>query len=140
MLRNKDFENLVTIGMRGEADSKLLPENATMADNINVVKEAILAQHSILKETVNEDLTQIPRVLAIYKEVEDYYYGDETCEGLKDWDELSDVTFLLSDDNWGNTRGLPTEEERKHPGGFGMYYHFDYHGDPISYEWQNSRF
>lgn len=138
MLRNKDFENLVTIGMRGEADSKLLPENATMADNINVVKEAILAQHSILKETVNEDLTQIPRVLAIYKEVEDYYYGDETCEGLKDWDELSDVTFLLSDDNWGNTRGLPTEEERKHPGGFGMYYHFDYHGGPISYEWQNT--
>ncbi len=138
MLRNRNFENLVTIGMRGEADSKLLPENATMADNINVVKEAILAQHKILKETVNEDLSQIPRVLAIYKEVEDYYYGDETCEGLKDWDELEDVTFLLSDDNWGNTRGLPTEEERKHPGGFGMYYHFDYHGGPISYEWQNT--
>ena len=138
MLRNRDFENLVTIGMRGEADSKLLPENATMADNINVVKEAILAQHKILRETVNEDLTKIPRVLAIYKEVEDYYYGDETCEGLKDWDELFDVTFLLSDDNWGNTRGLPTEEERMHPGGFGMYYHFDYHGGPISYEWQNT--
>lgn len=138
MLRNKDFENLVTIGMRGEADSKLLPENATMADNINVVKEAILAQHKILREVVNKDLKQIPRVLAIYKEVEDYYYGDETCEGLKDWDELKNVTFLLSDDNWGNTRGLPTEEERKHPGGFGMYYHFDYHGGPISYEWQNT--
>ena len=91
MLRNRNFENLVTIGMRGEADSKLLPENATMADNINVVKEAILAQHKILKETVNEDLSQIPRVLAIYKEVEDYYYGDETCEGLKNWQTVSEL-------------------------------------------------
>ncbi len=138
MLRNKDFENLITIGMRGEADSKLLGEDATMADNIKVVKDAILVQHKILKETVDEDLTKVPRVLAIYKEVEDYYYGDETCEGLKDWDELKDVIFLLSDDNWANTRGLPKEEERSHPGGYGMYYHFDYHGGPISYEWQNT--
>ncbi|MCR5800230.1 MAG: glycosyl hydrolase 115 family protein [Lachnospiraceae bacterium] len=138
ILRNRDFENLVTIGMRGEADSKLLGENATMADNIKVVKDAILTQHEILREYVNEDLCKIPRVLAIYKEVEDYYYGDETCEGLKDWDELKDVIFLLSDDNWANTRGLPTGEERKHPGGYGMYYHFDYHGGPYSYEWQNT--
>jgi len=138
MLRNREFENLVTIGMRGEADSKLLGEDATMADNIQVVKDAILAQHEILRKTVNEDLTQIPRVLAIYKEVEDYYYGDETCEGLKDWEELKDVIFLLSDDNWANTRGLPMETERNHPGGYGMYYHFDYHGGPISYEWQGT--
>ena len=138
LLRNRKFENLITIGMRGEADSKLLGEDATMADNIKVVKDAILAQHELLKECINEDLTKIPRVLAIYKEVEDYYYGDETCEGLKDWDELKDVIFLLSDDNWANTRGLPKEEERDHPGGYGMYYHFDYHGGPISYEWQNT--
>ncbi|MBP5746110.1 MAG: glycosyl hydrolase 115 family protein, partial [Lachnospiraceae bacterium] len=138
LLRNKKFENLITIGMRGEADSKLLGEDATMADNIKVIKDAILTQHKLLKECVNEDLTKIPRVLAIYKEVEDYYYGDETCEGLKDWDELKDVIFLLSDDNWANTRGLPKQEEREHPGGYGMYYHFDYHGGPISYEWQNT--
>jgi hypothetical protein len=76
-------------------------------------------------------------MLAIYKEVEDYYYGDETCEGLKDWAELEDAIFLLSDDNHGNLRNLPTEAERNHPGGYGMYYHFDYHGAPISYEWTN---
>lgn len=136
--RNKDFESLVTIGMRGEADSKLLPENATMADNIKVVMDAINAQNKILKEHMNEDLKSIPRVLAIYKEVEDYYYGDKTAKGLKDYEELSDVIFLLSDDNWANTRGLPTLSERNHKGGYGMYYHFDYHGDPISYEWQNT--
>ncbi|SFB72897.1 glycosyl hydrolase 115 family protein [Butyrivibrio sp. YAB3001] len=137
VIRNKEFENVYTIGMRGEADSKLLPEDATMKDNIEVVKKAILAQDEILKKYISDDLTKVPRMLAIYKEVEDYYYGDETCEGLKDWDELKDTIFLLSDDNHGNLRNLPTEAERKHPGGFGMYYHFDYHGAPISYEWTN---
>ncbi len=136
-LRNKDFENVFTIGMRGEADSKLLSEDATMKDNIEVVKKAIRAQNSILKKYVSEDLKAVPRMLAIYKEVEDYYYGDSTCEGLKDWDELENVIFLLSDDNHGNLRNLPTEAERKHAGGYGMYYHFDYHGAPISYEWTN---
>ena len=29
VIRNKDFENLITIGMRGEADSMLLPEDAS---------------------------------------------------------------------------------------------------------------
>lgn len=152
--RNKDFESVITIGMRGEADSKLLPEDATMKDNIEVVKKAILAQDKILfdqfKDGNNiytkaaeteadyaEVLKNVPRMLAIYKEVEDYYYGDETCQGLKDWDELKDTIFLLSDDNHGNLRNLPTEKERQHPGGYGMYYHFDYHGAPISYEWTN---
>ncbi|WP_029231111.1 glycosyl hydrolase 115 family protein [Butyrivibrio sp. VCB2006] len=137
VLRNKDFESVITIGMRGEADSKLLPEDATMKDNIEVVKKAILAQDEILREHISEDYKAVPRMLAIYKEVEDYYYGDETCEGLKDWDELKDAIFLLSDDNHGNLRNLPTEAEKQHPGGYGMYYHFDYHGAPISYEWTN---
>lgn len=136
--RNKNFENVITIGMRGESDSKLLPEDATMADNVAVLKEAILAQHKILREKMDKPLNEVPRMLAIYKEVEQYYYGDSTCQGLKDWEELEDVIFLLSDDNHGNLRALPTEEERKHPGGFGMYYHVDYHGGPISYEWVNS--
>lgn len=135
--RNKEFESVITIGMRGEADSKLLPEDATMADNIEVVKKAILAQDKILREKISDDFTKVPRMLAIYKEVEDYYYGDDTCQGLKDWDELKDAIFLLSDDNHGNLRNLPTESERNHPGGYGMYYHFDYHGAPISYEWTN---
>lgn len=138
ILRNKPFENVVTIGMRGENDSKLLPPDATLRDNIEVIKRAIRAQHGLLKKHIAADLRQVPRMLAIYKEVEDYYFGDETCEGLVAWEELSDVIFLLSDDNYGNVRALPTAESRKHPGGYGMYYHFDYHGAPVSYEWQNT--
>lgn len=136
--RNREFENLITIGMRGENDSKLLSEDATLADNIEVIKNAIRAQHELIRKYVNSDLKQVPRMLAVYKEVEDYYYGSGDCPGLKEWEELDDVILMLCDDNFGNTRGLPTEGERKHPGGYGMYYHFDYHGGPISYEWQNS--
>ncbi|MBE5845348.1 MAG: alpha-glucuronidase [Butyrivibrio sp.] len=137
VIRNKDFENVITIGMRGESDSKLMPEDATLKDNIDVIKKAITAQDDILRDQISPDLKEVTRMLAIYKEVEDYYYGDENTEGLKDWDELKDVIFLLSDDNHGHVRALPTKEEAKHPGGFGMYYHFDYHGAPISYEWVN---
>lgn len=138
ILRNKPFENVITIGMRGESDSMLLPEDAGLADNVQVIKDAIVAQHALLREYMDKDLKDIPRMLAIYKEVEDYYYGDATCEGLKGWEELDDVILLLCEDNFGNTRGLPDETDRKHPGGYGMYYHFDYHGGPISYEWQNT--
>lgn len=138
ILRNKPFENVITIGMRGECDSKLLPEDAGLKDNIQVIKEAILTQHELLRKYIDPDLKKIPRMLAIYKEVEEYYYGDETCEGLKGWEELDDVILMLCEDNFGNTRGLPNAADRKHPGGYGMYYHFDYHGAPVSYEWQNS--
>lgn len=133
--RNRPFENVITIGMRGENDSKLLPQDATLADNIAVLQDAIRTQHGLLRELVDPDLKKVPRMLAIYKEVEDYYFGDADTPGLADWEELSDVIFLLSDDNWGNLRSLPCGKD--HPGGYGMYYHFDYHGGPISYEWVN---
>lgn len=137
ILRNKPFENLITVGMRGESDSLLLSEDATLEENIQVIRDAILTQHALLRTYINEDLSKVPRMLAIYKEVENYYYGDDTCKGLKGWEELDDVILMLCEDNFGNTRGLPSFADAPHPGGYGMYYHFDYHGGPISYEWQN---
>lgn len=138
VLRNRGFENVYTIGMRGECDSRLMGDNATLEDNINVIKDAIRTQHKILRENVECDLTRVPRMLAIYKEVEDYYYGDENTPGLREWKELDDVIFMLCEDNFGNMRGLPEPRDlAHHHGGYGMYYHFDYHGAPISYEWVN---
>ena len=49
-----------------------------------------------------------------------------------------DVTLLWAEDNWGNIRRLPHAEERKRSGGAGIYYHFDYHGGPRSYQWLNT--
>ena len=72
----------------------------------------------------------MPQVWALYKEVQTYYE-----EGLRVPD---DVTLLWSDDNWGNLRRLPTAEERKRPGGAGIYYHFDYVDGPRNYKWLNT--
>ena len=55
-----------------------------------------------------------------------------------DWDELDNVICMLCEDNFGQMRTLPTPEVRNRKGGWGMYYHFDYHGGPISYEWVDS--
>ncbi len=133
--RNKNHKSLITMGMRGERDSKLLGENATLKDNIDLLKKTIIDQKKILADN---GLADAPKVLALYKEVEDYYHGDEHTEGLSGWDGLDDMMLLLSDDNYGNTRTLPTAENRHRKGGWGLYYHFDYHGSPISYEWVNS--
>lgn len=136
--RNGKFENVVTMGMRGERDSEVLGREATLQDNIDYLKDVITVQNNLIKETISEDLNSVPRMLAIYKEVEQYFYGDETAEGLRYWSELDGITCMLCDDNFGNMRKLPEEFEKNRKGGWGMYYHFDYHGDPISYEWVNS--
>lgn len=136
--RSGKYQHLITIGMRGERDSSMLGPNATLKDNIDLLKDIITKQRQLIGEYVNEDVDSVPQLLALYKEVEAYFYGDENTEGLKEWKELENVIFMLCEDNFGHMRTLPTEEMRAHKGGFGMYYHFDYHGGPVSYEWMPS--
>ena len=138
MLERGGFDSIVTVGMRGEADTKIMGENATLKDNIDLLKDVITCQHKLIAEAEEKYNKKFPKLLALYKEVEPFYYGDETTEGLCDWDGLDDVTLMLCEDNHGYMRTLPDEKMKNHPAGFGMYYHVDYHGDPISYEWINS--
>ena len=133
--RSGSYENIITIGMRGERDSTMLEENSTLEDNISLLKTIITNQRRLIKEHVPRKATQL---LALYKEVEAYFYGDGTTQGLKDWEELKDVLFLLCEDNHGHLRTVPPRDLVSHPGGWGMYYHFDYHGGPVSYEWVDS--
>lgn len=135
--RSGKYENIITIGMRGERDSSMLGENATVEENVSLLKRIIRTQRELIAKHVG-DPAQVPQMLALYKEVEAYFYGDEQTEGLKDWEELEDVICMLCEDNFGHMRTLPTEQMRKRRGGFGMYYHLDYHGSPISYEWVDS--
>lgn len=137
ILRNKDYESIITIGMRGENDSLLMGRDASIQDNIDVLKRAITVQNRLIKEHINPDLKAVPRMMAIYKEVEDFYFGIEGTKGLKGFAELEDVILLYSDDNYGNLRAIPDLNEKPHSGGLGIYYHFDYHGAPYSYEWLN---
>ena len=137
--RSGKFENVITVGMRGEADTAIL-KNATLADNIQLLRDVLKTQNSLIRKYVNPDLQKVPRMLALYKEVEPYFYGDKHTKGLMDDPELEGVTLMLCDDNHGNLRTVPTEKMRSHNGGYGMYYHFDYHGSPYSYEWFNTNY
>lgn len=135
--RSGKFENVITVGMRGEADTAIM-QNATLADNINLLRDVLKTQNNLIRQYVNPDLQKVPRMLALYKEVEPYFYGDKKTPGLMDSPELEGVTLMLCDDNHGNLRTVPTEKMRSHNGGYGMYYHFDYHGSPYSFEWVNT--
>ena len=134
------YENMITIGMRGERDSALLGENSPVKNNVALLKEIISAQRSLIRnlEQQGQIRENAPQMLAVYKEVEEYYYGNEKIEGLYRWDGLNGVICMLSDDNFGHLRTLPTKKMREHEGGYGMYYHLDYHGGPVSYEWIDS--
>ena len=66
---NGKYENVITIGMRGDGDTSMLPEGSSVQENIDLLKEVILDQKSILKEN---GLENTPTLLALYKEVEEY--------------------------------------------------------------------
>ncbi|HEY4009252.1 MAG TPA: glycosyl hydrolase 115 family protein [Acidobacteriaceae bacterium] len=125
MERDKNYEEVVTLGMRGHGDTPMSADA-----NTQLLEKIVADQRQILRETVNPDVTKVPQVWALYKEVQGYYE-----KGMRVPD---DVTLLWSDDNWGDLRRLPTEEERKRSGGAGIYYHFDYVGGPRSYKWLNT--
>ncbi|HEX9048817.1 MAG TPA: glycosyl hydrolase 115 family protein [Verrucomicrobiae bacterium] len=121
--RNKNFESIVTLGLRAENDS-----GAELGKDLT--ERIIGVQRSILAEEVNPDLAKVPQLWCLYKEVQGYY-----SEGLRVPD---DVTLLWAEDNWGDVRRLPSAAERQRSGGAGIYYHFDYHGSPRNYQWINT--
>ncbi len=140
--RSGQYEHLITIGMRGEADSAMLGEDSGLRANIEYLKDVITTQEALIREHAGPKSADLPRVLALYKEVEPFFYGNETVQGLKDWDGLTNTVCMLCEDNHGFMRSLPTPEMtaslQKRGCGWGMYYHVDYHGGPTSYEWMPS--
>ncbi|MCF7802956.1 MAG: glycosyl hydrolase 115 family protein [Candidatus Marinimicrobia bacterium] len=123
--RMNDYESIVTLGMRGDGDEPM-SEDA----NIALLKRIVSDQREIIREVTGEDITEIPQVWALYKEVQKYY-----DDGMRVPD---DVTLLFADDNWGNVRRLPEADAEPREGGYGMYYHFDYVGGPRNYKWLNT--
>ncbi|MCW8125866.1 glycosyl hydrolase 115 family protein [Microbulbifer halophilus] len=123
--RNRPYGSIYTLGMRGQEDTPMSEEQ-----NIDLLETIVDDQREILKDVFDDrDITQVPQVWALYKEVQGYYE-----DGMRVPD---DVTLLWADDNWGNIRRLPTPDERDRSGGAGVYYHFDYVGGPRSYRWMN---
>ena len=122
--RNAAYESTVTLGMRGDGDLPM-----SQSANTALLERIVVDQRQILAKRMGPDISAVPQVWALYKEVQEYYE-----KGMRVPD---DVTLLWCDDNWGNVRRLPTPEERRRSGGAGIYYHFDYVGGPRSYKWLN---
>ena len=118
-------EKIVTVGMRGDGDEPMSRETATA-----LLEKIVKDQREIIADVTGKPANETPQLWALYKEVQEYYE-----KGMRVPD---DVTLLLCDDNWGNIRKLPAVDENSRNGGYGIYYHFDYVGDPRNYKWLNT--
>jgi hypothetical protein len=118
-------ESVVTLAMRGDGDEAMSP-----TANVSLLQKIVKDQRTILADITGKDVTTIPQVWALYKEVQEYY-----DKGMRVPD---DVTLLLCDDNWGNIRKLPKLTDPPRSGGYGIYYHYDYVGGPRNYKWLNT--
>lgn len=122
--RAKDWESVITVGMRGDGD-----EAMEDSGNITLMEKIVADQREIISDVTGKPASETPQVWALYKEVQDYY-----DMGMQVPD---DITLMFCDDNWGNVRKLPKLDAAPRKGGYGMYYHFDYVGGPRNSKWIN---
>ncbi|KAK6434988.1 hypothetical protein LTR95_008823 [Oleoguttula sp. CCFEE 5521] len=127
--RAKPYETVLTMGMRGSGDTAL-----TASDETGLLENVVANQTQILEDIWGTEAVSnpdaVPQLWCLYKEVQGYY---EKGMRVPDW-----ITLLWTDDNWGNIRRLPVGNETQRSGGAGVYYHFDYVGDPRDYKWINT--
>ncbi|CAN8104506.1 unnamed protein product [Discula destructiva] len=120
--------SLWTVGMRGTGDTAI--EGLGTSAIVSMLTTLVGNQRQIISEGLGIGIETVPQMWCLYKEVQSYIF-----EGLEVPD---DVTLLWADDNWGNVRRLPLANETNRVGGAGVYYHFDYVGDPRNYKWINT--
>lgn len=124
--RNGQFENVYTVGMRGQHDSGLEATGNAQV-KARLVEKIISDQQALLQKYVNPDLAKVPQVIWLYKESIALYRA-----GMKIPD---DVTLGWTDDNYGYIRQMPDAQEQKRSGGSALYYHVSYWGAPHDYLW-----
>ena len=127
MERNKAYDNLVTIGMRGDGDVAM--GRGDDAENMKTLGKVIEGQRKIIKDIYGR-ADAVPQLWAIFTEVQRYYDAGFTVP--------DDVTLLFCDNNWGYIRRKGTAAERKRKGGLGLYYHIDMNGGPWNDRWVNT--
>ena len=127
MERNKAYDNLVTIGMRGDGDVAM--GKGDDQENMRTLRNVIDGQRKIIKDIYGRS-DAVPQLWAIFTEVQRYYDAGFTVP--------DDVTLLFCDNNWGYIRRKGTAAERKRKGGLGLYYHIDMNGGPWNDRWVNT--
>lgn len=90
--RAKPYVNnsLFTMAMRGSGDTAITLSEAFA---IQTLEATVASQRMILADVFNEsDVTVIPQMWCLYKEVQGYYESGMTVP--------DDITLLWADDNW----------------------------------------
>lgn len=126
--RNKNFENIITIGMRGDGDVAMGKGNDE--ENMKVLSHVIDGQRQIIQDVYDKDPSEVPQLWAIFTEVQRYYDKGFTVP--------DDVLLLFCDNNWGYIRRCGPINEKDRKGGLGLYYHIDMNGGPCNDRWVNT--
>ncbi|EGY15356.1 uncharacterized protein VDAG_06210 [Verticillium dahliae VdLs.17] len=119
-----------TMAMRGTGDTAI-EGNLGIDGIVSMLETLVDNQRSIIEEGLEiESAAEVDSLWCLYKEVQSYQERGLVVP--------EDITLLWADDNWGNVRRLPLANETDRSGGAGVYYHFDYVGDPRNYKWINT--
>ena len=119
------YDNLYTIGMRGADDFPM--EGADSAERMgDILHDVVATQRGILADVLKKPLEQVPQVFTPYKEVAAAYNTGRIKLP-------ADVTIIWPDDNYGYMLQLSSPDERRRPGGSGVYYHTTFWGAPGNY-------
>ncbi len=125
--RNKAYDQVVTIGMRGDGDTPMGMGNDD--ENIATLKDVISSQRNIISKVYNLDPSDVPQLWAIFTEAQRYYDRGLTVP--------NDVIKLFCDNNWGYIRRTGPAQEIKSHNPMGLYYHIDMNGGPWNNRWIN---
>lgn len=123
--RNKAYDNIITIGMRGDGDVAM--SDGGDRQNMRVLADVVNGQREIIKNVYGKDPQEVPQLWAIFTEVQRYYDKGFTVP--------DDVLLLFCDNNWGYLRRTGPGKELNRKGGLGLYYHIDMNGGPWNDRW-----
>lgn len=121
-----DKEAVWTLGIRGIHDQGMQGPPETSA-RLGILNDVFRDQMALLDRHATKAYGPVAKCFIPYKEVLPLYDA-----GLKVPD---DATLVWVDDNFGYIRRLGSPEERRRPGGAGVYWHLSYYGFPHSYTW-----
>ena len=126
--RNKAYDNLITIGMRGDGDVAM--GKGSDEENMATLDSVIKGQRALIRNVYDKDPAGVPQTWAIFTEVQRYYDKGLTVP--------DDVLLMFCDNNWGYIRRVGPEKEKGRKGGMGLYYHIDMNGGPWNDRWINT--
>lgn len=126
--RNKNYDNLITVGMRGDGDVPM--GQGDDAQNAKVLEQVIADQRALISEVYGKPASEVPQMWALFTEVQRYYDAGMTVP--------DDIMLMFCDNNWGYIRRTGPEKEKDRSGGMGLYYHIDMNGGPWNDRWINT--